>query len=426
MSFPRPDHPGLQAHYEQEWAAGLVAFTEGTFHPDPVPRDGDPRFGLSLVVRAEGGFADRIAAESEAIAARCRGNHLNYVPRDLHMTVRSLEGFQDTVPQQQIDHYLGQLKEATEGLGPIAARFEGLGGSRGGLYVRGYPNADLLELRRRMRDARVPFGNLGPAGGDGDRYRDNAHVTLLVPREAVPEPEVAAYVDARTAVDFGSITTREIALVVWRPDLRAANIEVIERVTWLPPQGEPMLRIEWTSHERKPQPAIDELYADLQASIAIDGPTDFAVLVCATQLLETRYVMAHLRGFSDRERTLDYADIVELFENLDAALEALAAGRTGIIALYPGQGAEYPVFDCSADEVRLFMVPWLDAERLDRSRPLPDGLKSRPGATAGRAQLIGHLKELRGAFARSVAARDPRLAQYDPIRRWLPAGGPDE
>ncbi|KPC67963.1 hypothetical protein ADL26_20720, partial [Thermoactinomyces vulgaris] len=103
-------------------------------------------------------------------------------------------------------------------------------------------------------------------------------------------------------------------------------------------------------------------YADLQASIAIDGPTDFAVLVCAAQLLETRYVMAHLRGFGDRERTLDYADIVELFENLDAALEALAAGRTGIIALYPGEGAEYPVFECSADEVRLFMVPWLDAE----------------------------------------------------------------
>lgn len=232
MSFVQPDHPALRANYEVQWAEGKAAFTDGTFQVDPVPRDGVPRFGLSFVVRAEGPFADRIAAESEAIAARCRGTHLNYRPEDLHSTVRSVEGYQDTVPQAQIDHYLGQFKHAAEGLGPIEARFEGLGGSRGGLYVRGFPNAALLELRRRLRDARVPFGNLGPAGGDGDRYRDNAHVSLLVPRTAVPEPEVAAYVDARTTADFGSFTCTEVSLVVWRPDLRAANIEEIDRISW--------------------------------------------------------------------------------------------------------------------------------------------------------------------------------------------------
>ncbi|GAA2167229.1 MULTISPECIES: hypothetical protein [Glycomyces] len=232
MSFARSDHAALRSHYEREWTDGRAAFAAGTVRTDPVPRDGDARWGLSLVVPTEGSFAERIAAEADAIAARCQGTHLNYVRRDLHMTVRSLEGHQDTVPQRQIDHYLGQLKDATEGLGPISARFEGLGGSIGGLYVRGYPNADLLELRRRLRDARIPFGNLGPAGGDGDRYRDNAHISLLVPREAVPEPEVAAYVDSRTTIDFGTITTNEISLVAWRPGPRTANIEVIDRLTW--------------------------------------------------------------------------------------------------------------------------------------------------------------------------------------------------
>lgn len=232
LSFFHSGHPALRANYEQQWGEGSVAFQDGTFRLDPVPRDGDPRFGLSLVVRAEGSFAERIAAESAAITALCRGAHLNYVPRDLHMTVRSVEGFQDTVPQRQIDHYLDQFKRATEGLGPIEASFRGLGGSRGGLYVRGYPNAALLELRRHLRDAHIPLGNLGPAGGDGAHSRDNAHISLLVPREAVPEPEVAAYVDSRTDVDFGSITSTEVSLVVWRPDLRAANIEEIERISW--------------------------------------------------------------------------------------------------------------------------------------------------------------------------------------------------
>jgi len=232
LPFARPDQAALRAHYEREWAAGRAAFAAGTVRTDPVPRDGDARWGLSLVVPAQGPFADRIAAEADAIAARCQGTHLNYVRGDLHMTVRSLEGHQDSVPQRQIDHYLGQLERAAAGLGPVSARFEGLGGSTGGIYVRGYPNADLLELRRRLRDARVPFGNLGPAGGDGDRYRDNAHISLLVPREAVPEPEVAAFVDARTGLDFGTITTREIALVAWRPGSRTANIEVIDRLAW--------------------------------------------------------------------------------------------------------------------------------------------------------------------------------------------------
>lgn len=232
MSFPRPDHDALRAHYEREWSEGETAFARGGFRPDPIPRDGMPRFGLSFVVRAEGRFVDQIAAEADAIAKRCQGTHLNYVPRDLHMTVRSLEGYQDTVPQHQIDHYLDQFKQAVDGLGPIEAHFRGLGGSRGGLYVRGFPNGSLLELRRRLRDARVPFGNLGPAGGDGDRYRDNAHISVLVPREAVPEPEVAAYVASRTQVDFGTIACREVSLVRWRPDLQAANIEEIERVTW--------------------------------------------------------------------------------------------------------------------------------------------------------------------------------------------------
>jgi hypothetical protein len=216
LSVVQPDHEALRAHYEREWSEGETSFVEGTFRPDPVPHDGEPRFGLSFVVRVEGALAELIAAESDAIAQRCRGTHLNYVPRDLHMTVRSVEGYQDTVPQHQIDHYRGQFKQAAEGLGPIQARFQGLGGSRGGLYVRGFPNAALLELRRRLRDARVPFGNLGPAGGDGDRYRDNAHFSLLVPREAVPEPDVAAYVTSRTRVEFGSIRCTEISLVRWR------------------------------------------------------------------------------------------------------------------------------------------------------------------------------------------------------------------
>ncbi|MDA1362651.1 hypothetical protein O1R50_23720 [Glycomyces luteolus] len=178
-----------------------------------------------------------------------------------------------------------------------------------------------------------------------------------------------------------------------------------------------MFIIEWTPHQRKSQQDIDELFAELQESIAIDGPTDFAVLVYAAQLLETDYVLAEARGF-EHVLTLDYADIVDCFESMDAALESLEAGRTGVIEFYCGPGSAWPVFESDADDVRLFLTPWLEAAGLDLSQPLPDQVKTYSSAATGRAQLIDHFGELRRSFARSVVAHDPRYGQYEPIRRW--------
>jgi hypothetical protein len=180
-----------------------------------------------------------------------------------------------------------------------------------------------------------------------------------------------------------------------------------------------MFRIEWTPHQPKPQADVDEIFAALQESIEVDGPTDFAVLVSAAQLLETEYVLATCRGFGQRVLRLGYADIVDLFESMGAALEPLRSERIGVLEFYCGPGDEWPVFEADADEVRLFLVPWLEASGIDLSRPLPDEVKDYPAAVAGRTELIGHLEDLRRSFARSVVAQDPRYGRYDPIRRWL-------
>ena len=179
-----------------------------------------------------------------------------------------------------------------------------------------------------------------------------------------------------------------------------------------------MFRLEWTARERKPQVAIDELYGELIESIEIAGPYEFATLVCAARVLETRYALARIIGYADREPTLDYADVVDFFESTDAAVEALEARRTGVLELYPPSAGEYIVFDASHDPVRLFRVPWTEAVKLDPDDPLPHRITTYPVATSTRSALTDHLSDLRRAFAQAAIEHDPRLAAHEPLQRW--------
>jgi hypothetical protein len=185
------------------------------------------------------------------------------------------------------------------------------------------------------------------------------------------------------------------------------------------PVGGDMFRLEWTTHERKPQVEIDELYGELLESIEIDGPYEFATLYCAAKLLETRYTLARVIGFADREPTLADADIVDFFESTDAALEALEAHRAGILEFYMASTGEYIVFEASRDDqARLFRVPWLEASQINLNVPLPLGITAHPMTTCTRSELIDHLRDLRREFAQAAIEHDPRLAAHQPLRRW--------
>lgn len=180
-----------------------------------------------------------------------------------------------------------------------------------------------------------------------------------------------------------------------------------------------MFRLEWTAREPKSQAEIDDLYGELLESIEIDGPYEFATLYCAASLLETRYTLARVIGFADREPTLADADIVDFFGSTDAALEALQAHRAGMLEFYVAFAAESVVFDASdAEEVRLYRVPWLEANAIDLERPLPLGITAYPMATCTRSGLIDHLKDLRSEFASAAIESDPRLAGHEPLHRW--------
>ncbi|WP_165449669.1 2'-5' RNA ligase family protein [Krasilnikovia cinnamomea] len=199
--------------------------------PDAIPVHGDPRWGLSVVLRVDDAVAERVAAELPGLADAGEAAHLVYRPEDLHCTIRSLEGFQDEVPQTQVDRYVDQLTRVAAGLGPVRVTYRGLGGAPGGVFVRGFPDAALWTLRERLHADQLPHGPFGVPSVDTGRIQATAHVSVVVFRPpAVDETKLAEYVGARTEQPFGTAEATSLSLVRYTPTASAVAMEELARV----------------------------------------------------------------------------------------------------------------------------------------------------------------------------------------------------
>ncbi len=134
-------------------------------------------------------------------------------PSDLHMTVTSLEPYRDEVDPALVDAYRGAAEDALrDGIPQVV--FRGLGGSTAGVFAQGFADDRLLAVRQRMREVGAALhGGVPPAPAF---IRATAHVSLTVHRAAVPEREVAAYVDSSRDVPLGDLGGACLALVRYR------------------------------------------------------------------------------------------------------------------------------------------------------------------------------------------------------------------
>uniref|UniRef100_A0AAU3H3X4 2'-5' RNA ligase family protein n=1 Tax=Streptomyces sp. NBC_01401 TaxID=2903854 RepID=A0AAU3H3X4_9ACTN len=215
--------PDLAAKFRTMWGDAEAALAEGTYHADSVPRHGEPRWGLSLVVPIDGTIREAIAQDLSPIAAALSPHHFTYLPENLHSTVRSLEGYQGQVPQEQVDHYADLVETALKDCPPIEIELSGLSGSKGGLFVCGVPSAGLVRLRTRLHEAGAAEGPRAFASNDYTAMRDIAHVSVAVfQAPVVPEPSIADVVSARREKRYGTVRPTVLDLV--RYDLAGGEI----------------------------------------------------------------------------------------------------------------------------------------------------------------------------------------------------------
>jgi hypothetical protein len=217
--------------YRSLWERTDDALRTATYDPDPQPAHGDARWGLSVVFPIDGFVLDALRPELDAMTRLRKSPHLVYAPDDLHSTVRSLEGFQDTVPAAQIEHYAEQLNRLTRGIGPIEVDYVGLSGTPSGIFVCGYPSPTLAELRERLHHDQLPTGPIGVRSVDAKRTRTTAHVSLVVFRPPLTdETNLAEYVSARAATRYGRLAVRSLSVVRYRPTADSVHMEELSRV----------------------------------------------------------------------------------------------------------------------------------------------------------------------------------------------------
>lgn len=218
-------------HYKRLWSEGERAMRTSACRPDSPPSEGDPRWGLSVVIPIDGEPRDRLLSELPGIRAACRTRHVHYAGDNLHCTVRSLEGYQETVPAEQVDYYAQQVAGAVADLPPLRLTLRGLSGSPGGVFACGYATSALPTLRNRLHQAARHRGALAVPGADADRVRDTAHVSMLVfQHPVVPEPALADYLAARRDLEYGGLDVTALALVRYRWRDSTIHMEELERV----------------------------------------------------------------------------------------------------------------------------------------------------------------------------------------------------
>jgi hypothetical protein len=218
----------LAEKYGRLWAVASDRIVAGTYAPDPIPVHGDPRWGLSLVALVDGAAGENIASDLVNLAASLGSQHFVYTRGNLHLTIRSLEGFQNEVPEEQVEFYYEQTRLAVDDCGQLDVRLCGMGGSAGGIFVKGYPSAGVQNLRVQLDELAQSIGPQACRSNDYRAVRDTAHVSLAVFRApATPEPRLVDFVAARSRKDYGVLSPLRLALVSYDFSTGSMRMSVI-------------------------------------------------------------------------------------------------------------------------------------------------------------------------------------------------------
>lgn len=198
----------LDALHEQ----GRAAVLEGGPRLDVPPGDGDRRWGVSVLMRVEGGLAERLDAEAGELAALAGPGHWpTGALGSAHLTVFSLEPHRVGVGPDDpaVERYAEATARAAAGTPAPAFDVVGLALTPGGVVARCLPaNPVAAGLRAAVNAA------LGAEAFETGYRGDQWWSSLLHFAAPVAEPEaLVAHVAQRRDRSLGRFTARALDLV---------------------------------------------------------------------------------------------------------------------------------------------------------------------------------------------------------------------
>jgi hypothetical protein len=153
--------------------------------------------------------------------------HVFYGPENLHVTVRSIEGYREAVPRgdYRVSLYERVLCRALEKLEPVTVEFAGVTASTSSVLLQGWPDASLQDFRNQLYDMLSEIGAISGPELSRSSIRKTCHATLALIGSPLEVPErFVEFIEAHRATYYSRITFRELELVQYRRTSVSSNL----------------------------------------------------------------------------------------------------------------------------------------------------------------------------------------------------------
>ncbi|SEH40730.1 hypothetical protein [Tardiphaga sp. OK245] len=210
----------IEEIYQKIEFAGETALSNRNFDIDPIPTEGSSRWGISLIYRPKT-LGRAVFAIGEQLKASIGPQSVLYNESNIHLTIRSIEGFSEETPRETIAAYAKSISQYKSVIREIEISFRGIAVTPSGVIVKGYPNESLQKLREAVF-REIPGDSIKTKSGEDSiqNMRKTAHASLLVYEESPLDADKIKILAARwreTAFGMERVGDLEIVRYVRRP-----------------------------------------------------------------------------------------------------------------------------------------------------------------------------------------------------------------
>lgn len=216
----------LGNRYEAIRVASRSALLANDISVDPLPRPGDPRWGISLVLRPQLGESVWSALGDLAMCAGA--DHSYYSSQNVHVTIRTLESYraEPSGCDPVLEEYAAAAKAATARIGEFRISYRGFAASKTSLILCGFPHFDLVAVREALhRQLERTDGVRASPEPTIERLRTTCHASLAVFSKQLSDPAgFIAAIDRFQGLEFGSSVNCQLQIVSFARTPTTINI----------------------------------------------------------------------------------------------------------------------------------------------------------------------------------------------------------
>ncbi|SBS29210.1 hypothetical protein MSP8886_01476 [Marinomonas spartinae] len=222
----------FKERYEHIYQSNNEFIKDNQINIDPLPVDGDSRWGVSVVFRPK--IPLEVWRDLDKLKPLLGENHFYYCDNNVHVTFRSLEAYRQTVYESDnlVKRYAEVLKTTFSDVGRMRISLRGIVGVKSGLILCGIPDFNMADLRLDFFE-RLQQSNLVTSGPETSvsKLRNTCHASLTVFSSELDLPaESHEMLSNLRHKDYGEVDVTDIEIVSYRRTLDVINVQSLTKI----------------------------------------------------------------------------------------------------------------------------------------------------------------------------------------------------